>query len=615
MTSTSRRAPHRAPIVVLIGLVLTLILVTGCSGVPGSGPAVDVSQVVGPQDAASPEAPQPGLPPDQVVREFIGHSTDTSQDAQAGSTQPVGRLQAARQYLSSTVGQSWQKSVNTAVVVLADQYRVVRGSGDGGSVELQGTQIAGLDPDQAYHSQPARAYQRTITLVQQGGEWRIENPPDELLVTASDFNRSYLERTVYFLNSTGTVLVPDPRYLAARAPTVAGAGADAGRAVRLVDMVLGGPSAALRGAATSQLSKTTLKSNVTVDQNGHVVVDLSSTDPLTPQARLALGAQLAWTLRQDWEGVVITVNGDPLDKQTPFYTAATTAAFDPDRVPAKGSAAALDTYYLDPAGRIVSLDGDQSIWGREGRSGGIGAAAISAANGTLAVVADTAKGQELRIGRPLDFLPTQSVLTATTITAPSFDRAGNEVWVVQDGATKPQVIRLTTAGPTGREVVLAPELAGKDGVTSLVLSPDGVRVALVADGSLYIGVIVTSEESPSGGRATTSISGLTRISADLTDIGAVAFSTSSDLLVAGRSGSSSAFRLVYQVSIDGRDRLAATKEGISNDVTAVAVNNTATLVAFQGRVWKLDGTFGDGQWISPDPSGQLVAGSSPFVPN
>ncbi len=613
MTITSRRAPRRAPSLALIGLAVILTLAVGCSGVPGSGPAVDVSQVVGPEDAASPEAPQPGLPPDQVVREFIGHSTDTSQDAQGGSTQPVGRLQAARQYLSGTVGQSWQNSVNTAVVVLADQYRVLRGTGDGGSVELQGTQIAGLDADQAYHSQPARAYQRTIKLLQQDGEWRIENPPDELLVTASDFNRSYLERTVYFLNSTGTVLVPDPRYLADRGPTVAGA--EAGRAVRLVDMLLGGPSAALRGAATSQLSNTTLKSNVTVDQNGHVVVDLSSTESLTPRARLALGAQLAWTLRQDWEGVVITVNGDPLDEQTPFYTAATTAAFDPDRVPAKGSAAALDTYFLDPAGRIVSLDGDQSIWGREGRSGGIGAAAISAANGTLAVVADTAKGQELRIGRPLDFLPTQSVLTATTITSPSFDRAGNEVWVVQDGATKPQVIRLTTAGPTGREVVLAPELTGKGVVTSLVLSPDGVRVALVAGGSLYIGLIVTSEEPPSGGRATTSISGLTRISADLSDIGAVAFSTSSDLLVAGRSGSSSAFRLVYQVSIDGRERVAATKEGISNDVTAVAVNNTATLVAFQGRVWKLDGTFGGGQWISPDPSGQLVAGSAPFVPN
>jgi len=69
------------------------------------------------------------------------------------------------------------------------------------------------------------------------------------------------------------------------------------------------------------------------------------------------------------------------------------------------------------------------------------------------------------------------------------------------------------------------------------------------------------------------------------------------------------------VSIDGRQRVAATKEGISNDVTAVAVNNTATLVAFQGRVWKLDGTFSAGQWISPDPSGQLVAGSAPFVPN
>ena len=54
--------------------------------------------------------------------------------------------------------------------------------------------------------------------------------------------------------------------------------------------------------------------------------------------------------------------------------------------------------------------------------------------------------------------------------------------MVQNGATKPEVYRVSTTGNPSRERVPADEFAGKGAVTALALSPDGVRVAIVAGG-------------------------------------------------------------------------------------------------------------------------------------
>ena len=59
--------------------------------------------------------------------------------------------------------------------------------------------------------------------------------------------------------------------------------------------------------------------------------------------------------------------------------------------------------------------------------------------------------------------------------------------MVQNGATKPEVYRVSASGSPSRERVDSDEFTGKGPVTALALSPDGVRVAVVAGERLYSG--------------------------------------------------------------------------------------------------------------------------------
>lgn len=586
----------------LTALLAVTMIVAGCSGIPASGPAQDIRPIEQPNAPVSLSAPPAGQPADSIVRDFISHATDTTQDVKAASS-----LAFARQYLTADASSRWHPD-SSPVVVLRNDFRVE--IGEKNTVELKGVQIATLGVDHAYHAVPGRPYQLVLHLAKVSGEWRISDPPADLLVTETDFTNSYKERVVYFLNRTGTVLVPDPRYVIL-GPT------PANRADRLVGMLLAGPSSTLAKAgksATSQLGEASLRSPVTIQDN-LVRVDLKGVDLSGQGARMALAAQLAWTLVSEGD-VAITIDGEPLDPQIPTFSTTNTASFSPDRTPGSGNLT-LDPYYVDPGGRVVSLAG-KAIWGSIGTSGSVVSAAMSAANGTIAAVsnAPNGPGQELLMGKPLQYQNAEPVLAADTLTTPSIDRAGNEVWVVQDGATKPQVIRLTTSSPVTRQVIDAPGLAGKGAVTALVLSPDGVRVAVVADQKLYVGVINLSVPQPED-QATMSITDLVEIDPELGDVGPIAFRSAAELLVGAKVGSSSSgFRLLYQVSIDGQERNEVSSDGIFGDVTAVASGLDGTmLTAFDGRVWLLDGTPRSGQWISPDPRTAVVPGSSPFLPN
>lgn len=594
------------------GSLAVLLFVVGCAGIPSSGDVHDVQSIGAAPSPVVPVGPISGQEPDLVVHAFIDAATDTTLDAQAGK-----RFAVARQYLTAEASDKWQVGdAGKPVIVLRDAYRADRGA-DVGSIKVSGTQIAALDADGAYHAVAAKPYELSLNLTKVKGEWRIENPPADLLITSSIFSSNYNYRTVYFLNPTGTVLVPDRRYL------IVGATA-AVRAGQLVDLLFRGPSSSLQQAVSSRLGAgVSLESNVTVDDpTGDIRVALSNVDP-SPQARQQLAAQLASTLQTEGNGVLITIDGQQLG--TKAFTVHDTLSFSPDQIPAGGPAVPLDPYYTDALGRIVSLQTGQAMWGRLGHSGGVKSAAMSAANGTLAAVATTGTGQELLIGRPLEYQNAVSVLPATTLTTPSFDRAGDEVWVVQDGATNPKVLQLTTSTPTGRQVVDAPGLAGKGAVTALALSPDGVRVAIVAGHRLYIGVIV-SQQPDSGGSPmtqpgsgggsppTTSITGLVQIDPSLTNVGPIAFSSADGLLV-GAKLANAVFVTVHQVSIDGSVDSPVTDTNITGDVTDIAVGNGQTFAAFDGRVWKLDGSQSTGGWVSPDPQSPVVEGSTPFLPN
>jgi hypothetical protein len=485
-----------------------------------------------------------------------------------------------------------------------------------------------LDLDRSFHPDAPQTYARAVPLVLVDGQWRISNPPPELLVTNSEFSAAFRQRVLYFLDPTGTGVVPDVRHVViGQTP--------ANRANRLISMLIDGPNAALAGAVHSQFTaKSALRSNPSVDAEGVLQVDLTGVDVSTPEARRALAAQLVWTLSPTSPRIGITVDGEALDPAQPVYTINSVSSFDPDRLAGTGQVAS-DPFYVNPAGAIVGLLDGQPMPGPLGSGAAVvtSAAKSSATGAIAAVAADPSGDQALLMVRPQQTDRADPVLQAGTITQPSFTHGGDEAWVVQNGASKPEVYRISTTGNPSRERVGSDEFAGKGSITALALSPDGVRVAVVAGERLYLGVLTpaltdSAPAATTGAAAPTDPAGddrseqapleitqLTMLRPDLVHVGPVAFANSRELLVAA-STTPNTYRSLWDVSIDGFDSRKITDQGKFGDIDGLAVApGEPLLITFGGRVWELEGSQADGQWKSPLADPPFLTGASPFYPS
>lgn len=609
----SRSRSRRLSVVALL-----LALVAGCSGVPTSSAAIDVTRVAEEQGPIAPQAPQPGQQPDQIVRGWVAATARTDLDSVAGAG-----FAAARAYLTPAAQATWQPST-LPVVELIDGYRTEAVADN--TITVSGIAVGGVDADRAYQA-VSQNYERTLTLEQVDGQWRIANPPSELLVTESDFGSAFRERTLYFLDQTGSVVVPDPRHVVVGPST-------ANRASRLMALLLDGPSAALRGAVRNPFTQASaLRSNPTVDQDGVLQIDLTGVDVSTPDLRRQLTATLVWTLSPTAPRIAITVDGSPVDPAQPIATINSVASFDPDRLAGTGQVT-TDPYFIDSTNKsILELGTLTSLPGPLGNGGmPVVSAALSSATGALAaVVADPAGGQTLVTAAQATAGTASPALKADTLTTPAFSRDGDQAWVVQNGASaKPEIYRVAATGGSSRDRVGSSALIGRGPVTALALSPDGVHIAFVAGERLYVGAIspvagsdaagtgagddAAAPDSGSGNGTTWQVSNLRSIQPDLVKVGAVQFASARELVVAAATTATS-YRTLSAVALDGYGRRAITDQGIFDDVDAVAVApGQPLLVAFGGRVWRLQGSQTDGQWTSPLTDRPFVNGSAPFYP-
>ena len=572
------RAPRRAVLGLLLGLLPGL---AACSTVPQTTATVQITQVPqrpAPEVGIEPLPPAPGATPEEIVRGFIDAAAST-----------VAGHRVAREYLTERASESWADE--GSISVISSDY-AASVTPEGGAVRVSADSIGTVDQRGVFDVdlQGPGDFSYEFALEEVDGEWRIANPQPGLVLLQQDFERLYDRRLAYFLDPTGTRVVPDPRYLITgeAQPTT------------LLNRVLEGPSAALSAGVRNLLSgEVQLRSAVTVNGTS-AVVDLTGLGS-DPDAVLAgISAQVVWTLRQvGIQTVQIRVDGEVVqfDDIPAQQTIDDWVSFDPDSVPVNS----VGHYIEDGALRLVPSGEPAPGPAGDGSYGLTSAAAtIDGRTGELAFLAGIRPfaGRQQMLAGPYGGRLTP-VLEGEALTAPTVAGTRAEVWVVRNGTDlflvqsggRPRPVEATTLPSLGRTQVLQ-------------LSPDGVRAAVVADSALHIGTVVRGEDGA------VALRDLRPIAPTLTAVVDVAWRDSDELYVlAGGAGDDRTGP--YLVGVDGWGLDDVSVAGLPSDPQSIAtVPTRPPLVSAQGSIWQLAG----GTWVTLERGAEPRRGSEPFYP-
>ncbi len=269
------RLRRRAGLAV-IGL---LVLATGCISMPDSGRVHDADA---PGDSSQAEAsyvdaipPRAGAPAAEIVQGFIN----------AQSAWPI-QIGVARQYLSAEAAGAWNPDQETITFEEAFSPQV---SGNVATVQL--SEAERLDASGAWRGEvPEAEEQLTFHLsTDEDGEYRIDDPPDALVVRASWFAERFTQQSLYFFDRTGGILVPEPVFVP-RGDQLAST---------LINRLLE-PGDDLQGISRTYLPTTDAGLSVPVSDQGVAQIDLGASNSGQPNADdlTRMLAQLGWTLRQ-----------------------------------------------------------------------------------------------------------------------------------------------------------------------------------------------------------------------------------------------------------------------------------------------------------------------------
>lgn len=540
--------------------LLSLFLLAGCASVPGDS-SVQVLRKVTDGDAPGlPAGPVDGTNPLDLVRGFVYAS---------GST--VDRHGAARRFLTTPAAQDWDDA--ESLTVLSEQFDTVYPPTSGtdpdvATVRIRGDRVGTLDSVGAF--EPAEApVELDVTVRRADGQWRIDGLPGGVLVRMSDFRSNYRTVKGYFVDPARRATVADLRYLPA-VPAQA-------LASRAVDMLLTGPSPALRNAAVSTVpASARLRTNVTDAPDGTLVVDLTQVGDLDEAQRRLLAAQFVQTLAEiNIPRVRLLVDGAPLIANTPDLTvdavAGTSATVQPSAdVPALAVS----------GGRVRRLPSGEVVGGQAGNGAfDVAAAATTADGARIAVVARDSGRQRLLVG-PTDGLLAAVPLSAARMSRPTWTPTGGEVWTVLGEDVVARVtVDQTGAVRTGQ--VNVSDLTGLGPLTDLRLSRDGLRVAAVVGGGLVTGAVV---RGPEGDVAVRNVRQLRPT--DLGGVVGVDWRADEQLIVV----STRTDRPVSLVSSDGLGLQLVPSSNLTPPLRGVsAASSRPFLVADQGGIWSYDG--------------------------
>lgn len=231
-------------------------LLAACSSIPTSSP-VGTSRAERTQNSIadytfSPRGPAQDALPDKVIQGFITAATGTQED-----------YKVAREFLSPVRAQTWKADERTIIyrgdpkivrTARANRFRI--------QLEVSGT----IDANGILRQAPNTTETIDVALIQLGGQWRIADIPDGVMISETNFSLLFQPHSLYFYSATYEYAVPDIRWFVSRQAISAA----------IVKALLAGPAPYLKGAVASAFPEgsSLVRNSVPID-SGEATVDLS----------------------------------------------------------------------------------------------------------------------------------------------------------------------------------------------------------------------------------------------------------------------------------------------------------------------------------------------------
>jgi hypothetical protein len=433
-----------------------VVLLSACSTLPDSGevhtrPAS--SEDAGQAPYFAPPGPSDDDSPDAIVRGFL-----IAMQANPPSTA------VARSFLSNRAKATWKPTEGTIVydapTVEADVDQVTARLSNAYRLSPYGAWLDGTD---------ATTTTLSLTVVQEDGQWRIDNPPNALAIPTSYFGSLFAGFNLYYFDRTGTVLVPARVYVPRGEQT----------ATNLVRGLLAGPPPNLRPVAVSafppDLDLDLLA--VVVNDAGVAEVPLSSAVlALSPAELNRAVVQLAWTLRQvpGISRLRLTVDGAPvpLSGGRTDVSVGTGAEYDPLVAPERQLLAVS-------GGRVLRDDGDDTVpvGGPFGQPG-FALRSLAWSTHEHAIAGVSGSGRRVFVAPDQGGRSPRRVRTvldgAHDLLRPTYDRFGG-LWLV-DATADGAVVHLVT--PRRDRVLQVDGISGRP-VSAFTVTRDGGQLVAV----------------------------------------------------------------------------------------------------------------------------------------
>ena len=452
-------------------LLVTLLSVSACASIPTSSDPKAVKRVEEDKNDTTVPSPDKGLGPLALVRSFL-----------EASAVPDKNYAAARKHLAAEVSDSWKPPRELLIVTGVNTLPLPpppEASDRVSVVGLRVTKVGRLLSDRSFV--PAEGSYRIKMRVerQRDGEWRLANPPPQLLVARSAFVEQYQAVPIYFLDHDRDGVVPNLRYVARRPASA--------RPARVIELLLSGPSRRFRGAMGTALPPDArTETNVSEAGNGALVVNFSDLGRLRPPEKKLVAAQVVLSLQGVSNARVKLMEESSLllPNQEVLRPADVASYRRNNHVRADvPPLAVVDEQLLTLDQRAERVPGPAG-------SGeyNVTTAAHSADGSKLAaVVREPAGGVRLRVG-PYGGPLWASEVTGSFTSRPTW-RDATEVWVVVDKREIMRLVENSNGTWTARKVDSAAFSGGKP-ITDLRISRDGTRVAGVVDGRIVVAGLV-----------------------------------------------------------------------------------------------------------------------------